>query len=185
MLWNVHSLSTAFHFSSHPQDDMILESSMLTSKTLRATTRRYGFCHLQYWRSPLFEIVSVLCGERNGVLIDSNWRCVTTASAGKSFYQHRSSIDHSSWGGACNWKTSKSEMSGRRTIDYSAWQGFLLFLYVASGTLQPILIEVLTYNGACEKSTFLFILPTYVGMSMSLLSNMDALNFISKVLIGI
>ena len=66
-------------------------------------------------------------------------------------------------------------MSGRRTIDYSAWQGFLLFLYVASGTLQPILIEVLTYNGACEKSTFLFILPTYVGMSMSLLSNMDAL----------
>jgi drug/metabolite transporter (DMT)-like permease len=56
-----------------------------------------------------------------------------------------------------------------------AWQSFLLFLYVASGTLQPILIEVLTYNGACEKSTFLFILPTYIGMTMSLLSNMDAM----------
>ena len=56
-----------------------------------------------------------------------------------------------------------------------SWQSFLLFLYVASGTLQPILIEVLTYNGACEKRTFLFILPTYIGMTMSLLSNMDAL----------
>lgn len=67
-------------------------------------------------------------------------------------------------------------MSDLRTIDYVVWQSFLLFLYVATGTLQPILIEVLTYNGACEKSTFLFILPTYVGMSMSLLSNMDAIN---------
>ena len=67
-------------------------------------------------------------------------------------------------------------MSDLRTIDYGVWQSFLLFLYVASGTLQPILIEVLTYNGACEKSTFLFILPTYVGMSMSLLSNMDAIH---------
>jgi drug/metabolite transporter (DMT)-like permease len=55
----------------------------------------------------------------------------------------------------------------------SLFHGLLLLLYVCSGTLQPILIEVLTYNGACEKSTFLFILPTYIGMSMSLLSNMD------------
>lgn len=66
-------------------------------------------------------------------------------------------------------------MSDRRASDLVIWQGFLLLMYVSSGTLQPILIEVLTYNGACEKSTFLFILPTYVGMSMSVLSNMDAL----------
>ena len=66
-------------------------------------------------------------------------------------------------------------MSDLRARDLVIWQTFLLVLYVASGTLQPILIEVLTYNGACEKSTFLFILPTYVGMSMSILCNMEAL----------
>ena len=65
-------------------------------------------------------------------------------------------------------------MSEPPAFDYVVWRNFLLFLYVASGTLQPILIEVLTYNGACEKSTFLFILPTYIGMTMSLLSNVDA-----------
>ena len=41
--------------------------------------------------------------------------------------------------------------------------------------LQPTFIEVLTYNGACAKSTFLFILPTYVGMSLSVLSNIKSL----------
>lgn len=66
-------------------------------------------------------------------------------------------------------------MSEPAAFDYVVWRNFLLFLYVASGTLQPILIEVLTYNGACEKSTFLFILPTYIGMTMSLLSNVGAL----------
>lgn len=71
----------------------------------------------------------------------------------------------------------KSEMSEPPAFDYVVWRSFLLFLYVASGTLQPILIEVLTYNGACEKSTFLFILPTYIGMSMSLLSNMKAVKY--------
>ena len=53
--------------------------------------------------------------------------------------------------------------------------GILLCFYVLTGVLQPTLIEVLTYNGACEKTTFLFILPTYVGMTLSVLSDLDSL----------
>ena len=58
----------------------------------------------------------------------------------------------------------------------STLQAVLVFFYVLTGVLQPILIEVLTYNGACEKSTFLFLLPTYVGMTLSIVANFDAWN---------
>ena len=53
--------------------------------------------------------------------------------------------------------------------------GLILCFYVLTGVLQPTLIEVLTYNGACEKTTFLFILPTYVGMTFSVLSDLNSL----------
>lgn len=43
----------------------------------------------------------------------------------------------------------------------------LLLLYVASGVLQPIVLEILNYNGFCEHSTMLFLLPTYLGMSLT------------------
>ena len=46
-----------------------------------------------------------------------------------------------------------------------------LALYVLSGVFQPILIEVLNYSGAAEKSTMLFILPSYVAMALAPLSN--------------
>lgn len=47
----------------------------------------------------------------------------------------------------------------------------MLLAYIASGVLQPILIEVLTYNGSCEISTMLYVLPNYLGMSLSFLIN--------------
>ena len=52
----------------------------------------------------------------------------------------------------------------------------LLVLYVASGVLQPILVEILHYNGACDRSTLLFLLPNYIGMSFSIFSNWGARN---------
>ena len=56
-------------------------------------------------------------------------------------------------------------------------QFVILFFYVISGVLQPTLIEVLTYNGACERTTFLFILPNYIGMGLSVLTNMQSLQY--------
>lgn len=47
----------------------------------------------------------------------------------------------------------------------------LLAMYVSSGVLQPVLVEVLTYNGACERSTLLYVLPNYIGMSLSIFAN--------------
>ena len=47
----------------------------------------------------------------------------------------------------------------------------LLLAYIASGVMQPVLIEVLTYNGACETSTMMYILPNYVGMALSFIVN--------------
>jgi drug/metabolite transporter (DMT)-like permease len=43
---------------------------------------------------------------------------------------------------------------------------FILFFYVVSGVLQPIVLEVLNYNGSCAHTTMLFVLPNYLGMSM-------------------
>lgn len=48
---------------------------------------------------------------------------------------------------------------------------------MVTGVFQPTLIEVLSYQGACEKSTFLFILPTYIGMAFSVLSNIRSLTY--------
>ena len=42
---------------------------------------------------------------------------------------------------------------------------FILFFYVLSGVLQPLVLEVLNYNGSCEHSTMLFVLPNYLGMA--------------------
>lgn len=47
----------------------------------------------------------------------------------------------------------------------------ILAAYISSGVCQPILIEVLSYNGACEISTMLYVLPNYIGMSLSCLVN--------------
>ena len=43
----------------------------------------------------------------------------------------------------------------------------LLVLFVGSGVMQPLLISTLGYNGAYDKSTLLFLLPNYVGMSFA------------------
>jgi len=47
----------------------------------------------------------------------------------------------------------------------------ILAAYIASGVCQPVLIELLAYNGMCEKNTMLFVLPNYIGMSLSFLMN--------------
>ena len=47
----------------------------------------------------------------------------------------------------------------------------ILAAYIASGVCQPVLIELLAYNGMCEKNTMLYILPNYIGMSLSFLMN--------------
>ena len=48
-------------------------------------------------------------------------------------------------------------------------------LFVCSGTMQPLLISTLGYNGAYDKSTLLFLLPNYVGMSLAGLLRLDSL----------
>lgn len=55
------------------------------------------------------------------------------------------------------------------------------FLFVLSGVLQPILAEVLTYNGAFNKSTLLLVLPNCIGMSFTILTNMNGLKTIKYV----
>lgn len=42
-------------------------------------------------------------------------------------------------------------------------------IFIVSGISQPLLVEVLTYNGAFDKSTLLFVLPNYIGMSMAVM----------------
>jgi drug/metabolite transporter (DMT)-like permease len=66
-------------------------------------------------------------------------------------------------------------LTGSRWMSKEMAQWALMFMYTITGVMYPMLIEVLTYNGACEKSTFLFILPTYVGMMFSFLSNIESL----------
>lgn len=46
----------------------------------------------------------------------------------------------------------------------------ILSLYVLSGVLQPLVLEVLNYNGTCDHSTMLLLLPNYLGMSMTYFS---------------
>ncbi|RYH17551.1 DMT family transporter [archaeon] len=43
-------------------------------------------------------------------------------------------------------------------------QGILLFVFVFTGVLAPLLIEWITLSGGCEKSTLLVMLPGNVGM---------------------
>ena len=43
----------------------------------------------------------------------------------------------------------------------------LLAIFVSSGVMQPLLISELGYNGAYDRSTLLFLLPNYVGMSFA------------------
>lgn len=60
-------------------------------------------------------------------------------------------------------------------FDRKLMQILVVCFYVSTGVAQPILIEVLSYNGACEKSTFLSLMTVYVGMSISVVSNWGAL----------
>ena len=51
---------------------------------------------------------------------------------------------------------------------YRRWSFVIVVcLFVCSGTMQPLLISTLGYNGAYDKSTLLFLLPNYVGMLAS------------------
>jgi drug/metabolite transporter (DMT)-like permease len=59
-------------------------------------------------------------------------------------------------------------MNGSNVIVLSA-------VFIISGVAQPLLVEVLTYNGAFDKSTLLFVLPNYIGMSMAILTDMSKL----------
>ena len=61
---------------------------------------------------------------------------------------------------------------GSRVVSLmSLFAGFtlpaMLVLFVVSGVMQPLLITTLGYNGAYDKSTLLFLLPNYVGMSLA------------------
>ena len=49
----------------------------------------------------------------------------------------------------------------------------LLILFVGSGVMQPLLISTLGYNGAYDRSTLLFLLPNYIGMSLAGLLRAD------------
>eukprot|EP00320_Phaeocystis_rex_P004529 CAMPEP_0119068758 /NCGR_PEP_ID=MMETSP1178-20130426/11227_1 /TAXON_ID=33656 /ORGANISM="unid sp, Strain CCMP2000" /LENGTH=95 /DNA_ID=CAMNT_0007050477 /DNA_START=98 /DNA_END=382 /DNA_ORIENTATION=+ len=51
----------------------------------------------------------------------------------------------------------------------------LVSLFVCSGVMQPLLISTLSYNGAYDKSTLLFLLPNYVGMSLAGLLRFNSL----------
>jgi len=58
---------------------------------------------------------------------------------------------------------------------------FISFFFVISGVLQPILAEILTYNGAFDKSTLLLVLPNCIGMSFAILTNLDGLKTIKYI----
>lgn len=49
-----------------------------------------------------------------------------------------------------------------------------LSIYIISGILQPIIIQILNNNGACERSTMLFMLPNCIGASFAILFNWKA-----------
>ena len=55
----------------------------------------------------------------------------------------------------------------------NAWLLLLVVLFVCSGVMQPLLISTLGYNGAYDRSTLLFLLPNYVGMSLAGLLRRD------------
>ena len=40
---------------------------------------------------------------------------------------------------------------------------FIVFLFVGSGVMQPLLISTLAYESAYDRSTLIFLLPNYVG----------------------
>uniref|UniRef100_A0A7S2UVC2 Sugar phosphate transporter domain-containing protein n=1 Tax=Fibrocapsa japonica TaxID=94617 RepID=A0A7S2UVC2_9STRA len=52
----------------------------------------------------------------------------------------------------------------------------LLFIFLFSGVSQPIIIELIHYQGACEKSTFLYLIPNYIGMMMVPLADLGSLS---------
>lgn len=51
-------------------------------------------------------------------------------------------------------------------VDETSGLVYLLVLFVLTGVASPILISLLQYQGACESSTLLFVLPNYIGMSL-------------------
>ncbi len=58
-------------------------------------------------------------------------------------------------------------MLNRQTIS-------LVVAFVASGSIHPILVQLAAFNGAAEPSTMLVLLPSCLGMSLSILFNLSA-----------
>lgn len=54
-------------------------------------------------------------------------------------------------------------------------------IFVLTGIMQPLLVQILTYNGACEKSTSLCVLPNYIGMSFSIFSRLNVLRAVKSI----
>lgn len=50
----------------------------------------------------------------------------------------------------------------------------LIVSFVVSGASSPILIQVIAINGGAEHSTMLVLLPSCIGMSLSIMTNMPA-----------
>ena len=47
------------------------------------------------------------------------------------------------------------------------WFVFLVVIFIGTGVMQPLLISTLGNLGAYDKSTLLFLLPNYVGMTLA------------------
>lgn len=50
----------------------------------------------------------------------------------------------------------------------------LIISFVVSGSLSPILIQIIAMNGGAEHSTMLILLPSCIGMSLSIMTNLNA-----------
>lgn len=51
----------------------------------------------------------------------------------------------------------------------------LVVSFVVAGSVSPILIELLVLNGAAEPSTMLVLLPSFIGMGLSIFTNKDSM----------
>lgn len=50
----------------------------------------------------------------------------------------------------------------------------LLFGFILTGSISPIFVEIISMNGGAENSTMLILLPSTIGMSLSILFNLSA-----------
>lgn len=51
-----------------------------------------------------------------------------------------------------------------------------IFLFIATGVVTPLAVEVIALNGGSEKSTLLIALPTGIGLSLSIFTNWKSRN---------